>query len=339
MSSPSVITTVEPTGSPDPTAGGHRAPRRRGRVLRAVIGGLATILVASFVVFVALSFAPGDPVAQLLGSKATPEARDAMRQELGLDDHVLIRYGRWLGDAVQGDLGSSVSHHGESVSSLIGPRVEVTLELVVLSALLVIVVGIGLGILGGVSTRLRGVVSVLAGLGVAIPAMVAATLAIALFSVKLGWFPTYGAGERGLDRLHHLILPAISLSMLYGAYVTQMTSAAVREESTKGWVVTNRGRGISGGRIIRRHIVRNAALPVITSSGLAVAGLFSGTLVVEKAFGIEGIGSLLVDSIASKDYSVVTATSMIIVIAFVVIMTTIDLLQDVLDPLSRQEGT
>lgn len=303
-----------------------------GRILA---GAASTVVAASFVIFVALSFAPGDPVARLLGARATEEARAAKRAELGLDDPLLIRYWDWLSGAVQGDLGTSLTYR-QDVVGLVSPRLETTIILVVMAATLLLVVGIALGVLGGVSSRWRPLVGALAGLAISIPTFVAASFLISIFAVQLGWFPTFGAGDGFADRLHHLVLPAVSLSITYGAYITQLTTAAVREESHKDHVLTSRGRGISWSRIVRRHILRNAALPVMTASGLAVAGLVAGAVVVEQAFAIDGIGSLLVKSIAGKDYPVVIAVSLIIVSGFVVVTTLIDVAQTLLDP--RQRG-
>lgn len=302
-----------------------------GRVVKIAVGAIATIGIASFVIFAGLSLAPGDPVAQLLGPRSTDEARAAMSTQLGLDDPLLVRYWHWLTGVLHGDFGTSITYR-ESVTNLIGPRLVTTLLLVVMSGILVVVVGVGLGVLGGVSRRGRGIVAVLSGFGISVPSFVAASFLISIAAVKLGWFPTYGAGNGLADQLRHLTLPAIALSIGYGAYVAQLTSAAVNAESQKEYVSTARGRGIPEPTVIRKHVLRNAGLPVLTASGLAVAGLFAGTVVVEQAFSIDGIGGLLIRSVSSKDYAVVTAISMIIVVAFVVVTTAIDLVQAVLDP-------
>lgn len=301
------------------------------RVVKIAVGAIATIGIASFVIFAGLSLAPGDPVAQLLGPRSTDEARAAMSAQLGLDDPLPVRYWHWLTGVLHGDFGTSITYR-ESVTNLVGPRLVTTLLLVVMSGILVVVVGVGLGVLGGVSRRGRGIVAVLTGFGISVPSFVAASFLISIAAVKLGWFPTYGGGSGFADQLRHLILPAVALSIGYGAYVAQLTSAAVNAESQKEYVSTARGRGIPESIVIRKHVLRNAGLPVLTASGLAVAGLFAGTVVVEQAFSIDGIGGLLIRSVSSKDYAVVTAISMIIVVAFVIVTTAIDLVQALLDP-------
>ncbi len=257
-----------------------------------------------------------------------------MREDLGLNDPLLVRYWHWLTGAVRGEFGTSLIAR-QDVVNLIEPRLMTTLLLVVMASVLTVVIGIGLGTVGGISTRGRGVIAAMVALGIAVPSFVAANALVGLFAVKLGWFPTFGSGNGLLDSIWHLALPSLALSVGYGAYVTQLTSAAVAEEAEKEYVITSRGRGVPPAIVLRHHTLRNAALPVLTASGLAVAGLVAGTVIVEDAFAVDGIGALLVRSISSKDYPVVIAVSMIIVLVFVVITTAIDLVQVALDPRER----
>ena len=313
----------------------HNKAVRRG--VATVTGAVATILVATFVIFVGLTLAPGDPVARILGGKATDEARAAMREQLGLDDPLLVRYWNWLTGAVHGDFGTSLTSR-EDVSNLVVPRLGTTFLLVALAGLLVVVVGVGLGLLGGVSERGRPFVALLVGLGVAVPSFVAANLLIGVFAVGLGWFPTYGSGDGLADQLWHLTLPAIALAIGYAAYVAQLSSAAIGEEAEREYVSTANSRGIPSSVVLRHHTLRNAALPVLTASGLAIAGLVAGTVIVEQTFAVDGIGALLVRSVTSRDYPVVLAISLIIVVTFVVVTTLIDLVQLALDPRERAKA-
>lgn len=309
-----------------------------GRIIlaasRSIGGMIGTIVVSSLVIFAALSLAPGDPVAQMLGARATDASRAAMRAELGLDDPLAVRYWNWLMSAIHGDLGTSYTFR-ESVAQLVGSRMETTALVVLMSAVIVIVSGLSLGVVGGAFQRARPFVAALVSLSIAVPSFVSASALIGIFAVQLRWFPTYGTGEGLFDSLWHLVLPAVALSLGYASYVAQMSSAAVSEEYGKDFVLAGRGRGLSEAYIFRNHVLRNALLPVLTASGLAVAGLVSGTLVVEQIFSIDGIGSLLIQSIISKDYGVVMAISLIIVIVFVVVTTAVDLLQSLLDPRTR----
>ena len=307
-------------------------------ILKWIVAPVATVFASSFVIFLALSAAPGDPVAQILGARATDEQRAALTAQLGLDQPVLVRYGSWVADAFHGNFGLSVVYK-QDVSVILGPRIGTTVILVIYAAIIILVTGIAVGLIGGIDRRARPIASALIGLGIAIPGYVAALVLVGIFAVQLRWFPTFGAGSGFLDQLWHLTLPAIALSIAWSAYVAQISSTAVREESAREHVATAIARGLPRSLVIRRHILRNAAVPVLTASGLTVAGLVAGSVVVESAFAVDGLGSLLVRSVAGKDYSPVTAIAVIIVAVFVLVTTLIDVAQTVLDPKLRAGGS
>ena len=300
-------------------------------------GGLVTLLVASFVIYLALSLAPGDPAAAIAGSRATPDQIQAIREQLGLDRPVIVRYGAWLVGILHGDLGRSLQFR-QDASSLIEPRLGVTLLLVAYAFVLILVFGLALGLLPSVKSWLSWPAVIVMAVGISIPAFVAALILIQVFALNLGWFPVLGESSGGLaDQLWHLTLPAIALASSWIADVAQITRASVREQAGREHVETARGRGLSSPRIFSKHVLRNAAIPIITIAGLALAGLVAGSIVVETAFGIGGIGSLLVTSVSAKDYDVVLAISMIFVLAFVVATTVADLALIVLDPRLRSK--
>ena len=306
-------------------------------VAKIVGGGLVTLLVASFVIYLALSLAPGDPAAAIAGSRATPDQIQTIREQLGLDRPVVVRYGAWLVGILHGDLGRSLQFR-QDASSLIEPRLGVTLLLVAYAFVLILVFGLALGLLPSVKSWLSWPAVVVMAVGISIPAFVAALILIQVFALNLGWFPVLGESSGGLaDQLWHLTLPAIALAISWIAYVAQITRASVREQSGREHVETARGRGLSSPRTFSKHVLRNAAIPIITIAGLALAGLVAGSIVVETAFGIGGIGSLLVTSVSAKDYDVVLAISMIFVLAFVVATTVADLALIVLDPRLRSK--
>ena len=303
-------------------------------VLHWVVAPIAIILATSLLIYLALSAAPGDPIAQILGSRSTPEQRALLAQQLGLNLPAPVRYWHWLTHALTGDLGLSFAYR-QPVVDIIGPRIGTTLSLVVYSALIIVTGGITVGSLSGLFKKFRPFANILIGLGVALPGYVVALVLVSVFSVNLRWFPTYGAGVGFADSIWHLTLPAIALSVGWNAYVAQITSAAVAEEVAREHVLTARARGLHPFIIFRRHIMRNAAVPVMTTSGLAVAGLVAGSVIVETAFAIDGIGALLVRSVLAKDYSVVTAVAVLIVTVFVAITTLIEAIQNIIDPLRR----
>ena len=303
-------------------------------VRRWIVAPLVTLLAASFVLYTAVWLQPGNPLTLLLGTKASPAQYRYLAHKLGLDRPMLVRYWDWLTNAVHGNFGTSLVYK-QSVASLIAPRLLTTLLLVAYAGVIITVIGVTLGVIGGMSPRAAPYVAGLNGLGVAIPGFVAAEVLIAVFAVKLGWCPVLGTGQGLAGRLQHLTLPAFALAIASIAYVSQITRAAVSNEEQSPHVETARGRGLAGPRILRRHVLRNAAIPIMTVSALTVASLLAGAIVVEYAFGLGGIGSLLVQSVSDKDSNVVLAIGLILVLVFVNTTTALDLLQHLLDPRLR----
>lgn len=299
----------------------------------------AALLISSFVIFSAASLAPGSPLAALSNGRTLPPEQQAqLRARFHLDDPFLVRYVKWLGNALRGDFGISVASRDE-VSRLITGRIWVTGQLVLYASVIILILGIGLGLLAGLR---RGAadssVLVVTALLAAVPAFVAATLLTIAFVTKLGWFPALGEGEGFGDRIKHLTLPAVSLALSSVALVARVTRAAVREEATREHVQTAESRGIPRRQLVRRHIIRNAAIPITTVSGLTVASLFALSAIVERAFSINGLGSYLVKAAGTKDIAVVQGISMVIVLAFVIVNVLVDICYLVLDPRIRALG-
>lgn len=299
----------------------------------------AALLISSFVIFSAASLAPGSPLAALSNGRTLPPEQQAqLRARFHLDDPFLVRYVKWLGNALRGDFGISVASRDE-VSRLITGRIWVTGQLVLYASVIILILGIGLGLLAGLR---RGAtdssVLVVTALLAAVPAFVAATLLTIAFVTKLGWFPALGEGEGLGDRIKHLTLPAVSLALSSVALVARVTRAAVREEATREHVQTAESRGIPRRQLVRRHIIRNAAIPITTVSGLTVASLFALSAIVERAFSINGLGSYLVKAAGTKDIAVVQGISMVIVLAFVIVNVLVDICYLVLDPRIRALG-
>ena len=299
---------------------------------------LGTLLVASLVIYGALALAPGDPATELAGPRATRKLLEQIRHQYGLDRPFPVRYWSWLTGAVHGNFGISLQFH-ESVSALLAPRLPVTLELVGYAMLIILLLGLGLGLLPSLAPRLNVLVTVMTGIGIAVPTFVAALILVELFALKLGWFPAVGTGSGFGSQVGHLTLPAFALAFSWAAYVAQISRASVREQQGREHVATARGRGLPSALVFRHHVLRNAAVPIVTVSGLTVAGLIAGSIVVETAFGLGGIGSLLVQSVSAKDYNVVLAISLILVVAFVLATTLADLAHLALDPRVRDKAT
>jgi len=291
------------------------------------------LLVASFVIYASLSIAPGDPLAVLTGGRTLPpEATAILRARYHLDESLPLQYWHWLTSALQGDLGDSIALR-ESVNTVISQRAAVTFELVLYASILILLLGIGSGLLAGLR---RGAIdtTVIAATTVsaAIPSFVAAIVLIAVFAVNLGWFPALGAGDGVIDRLWHLTLPAIALALSSLAIVARVTRVSVREEMGREHVQTAVSRGLPWHLIVRRHVLRNAAIPITTISGITIASLIALSAVVERAFSLNGLGAALVSAAASKDFAVVQGISLILVAAFVITNALVDLLYAALDP-------
>ncbi len=294
---------------------------------------VATLLVASFAIYAALTIAPGDPLSVLTGGRTLPpEAQSVLRARYHLDEALPAQYWHWLTSALQGDLGESIALR-ESVNTLIRERAAVTLELVLYASILILALGIGSGVLAGLR---RGAVdmSVIAGTTVfaAIPSFVAAIVLISVFAVNLGWFPALGAGNGFFDRLWHLTLPAIALALSALAIVARVTRVSVREELGREHVQTAISRGLPSHLVVRRHVLRNAAIPITTVTGITIASLIALSAVIERAFSLNGLGAALVSAAASKDFAVVQGISLLLVAAFVVANAVVDLLYALLDP-------
>ncbi|GAA3654469.1 ABC transporter permease [Nocardioides ginsengisoli] len=306
---------------------------RIGYLLRRVAMLAVTLLVASFLIFGASYVAPGSPLAALSGGKSlSPEAQATLEHRYHLDQSFVAQYGHWLSGAVRGDLGVSIPLH-EDVSSLIADRAWITLSLVLYAAILIVVIGIGLGLLAGLRPGwIDSSILVISSMAAAVPAFVAAIVLIAVFAVSLGWFPTIGTGEGFLGNLRHLTLPAFALALSSVAVVARVTRTAIREEVAREHVQTAISRGIPQHLVVTRHVLRNAAIPITTVTGVTVASLIAISSVVETSFGLNGLGQYLVKSAQSKDLAVVQGISLVLVVAFVVVNLVVDTMYAVLDP-------
>ena len=294
---------------------------------------VATLLVSSFVIFSALYLAPGNPIAVLSGGRSLPpDAIKILEDRYHLRDPFLTQYWIWLTNAMHGDLGISIGLR-ENVSDLIVQRAPTTAGLVLYSAILIMVLGIGLGLLGGLKPGFIDTsVIVVSAISAALPTFVAAIILIVVFSVTLGWFPSLGSGAGFLDHVYHMTLPAIALAVSSLAIVARVTRASVREEFGREHVQTAISRGIPYPQLVRRHVLRNAAIPITTITGITIASLIAGAAVVERAFGLNGLGAYLVSAANSKDFAVVQGISLVLVSTFVVVNLAVDVLYAVLDP-------
>jgi peptide/nickel transport system permease protein len=303
---------------------------------RQTIGVVSGALASTFLVFGALYVAPGNPITFLsAGRQLSPEATASLKAQYHLDQPFLERYWSWLTAAIHGDFGQSIVSR-TSVNTLLGPRVGTTLLLFAMATVLMVTVGVAVGVFAGLRGRRADLTAMsLATVGLAVPAFVTAVVLIYVFAVELGWFPVFGAGSGFIDRIYHLVLPSIALAAGGVAYVARVTRVSVRAERSSEHVMTARARGLPDSLVIRRHVLRNALIPITTVSGLAIAGLLATSIVVENAFGLGGLGSLLIQAVGQHDFAVVQAVALIFVVGLLLINLLIDVLYTVIDPRVR----
>lgn len=316
---------------------------RKGSVVRFSLGRLLAtaglLLALSFIVFVLLYAMPGDPAQNLLGVRsASPEVLAQVRAQYHLDDPLVVQYLHWLGSVLHGDFGQSI-RSDESVLTLLGSRVLLTIQLVAYAFVITVVVAVPLGVLS--AWRAGGTVdrgaSTAAIVGVGAPAYAVGLLLLYVFGVEFGLFPIYGSGDDGLDRFTHLTLPAVTLAIGLGALVLKLTRTAVLGELDQDYVAFARSRGLSN-RKIQSMVLRNALLPVITSLGLVLTFLFGGTILVEITFALQGIGSLLASSVTFKDVPVVQAVTLLTAAVIALVALAVDLLYFAADPRVRRRA-
>jgi peptide/nickel transport system permease protein len=281
-------------------------------ILQRLLTAIPILLGITFATFLIINAAPGDPVDLMVNPMAgvSPDAVQARREALGLNKPLLVRYGLWLKEVARGNLGYSLVNR-EPVLDRIARRLLPTLQLMGAALLLGVIIGVPLGVLSAVRrySFLDHFTTVLAFLGVSSPSFFLGLGAIYLFSLKLDLLPTAGMQTLGapyslLDRLHHLILPALVLSVGTTASLMRYTRSSMLEVIAQDYITTARGKGLGESSIIIGHALRNALLPVITILGLSLATIFGGAVITEQIFQWPGIGMLTIQSVTSRDYPV-----------------------------------
>ncbi|ANY14682.1 ABC transporter permease [Bordetella pseudohinzii] len=312
-------------------------------ILRRLIQSLFVLLAVSLVVFLAV-YAVGDPIELLVSPEASMEARQAMITRLGLDLPVWQQYANFLWRALHGDLGTSFVH-GIPALELIVQRIPATFELVLVAITLTCVVGIPLGLVAGLyrdEPLGRGIMATSV-LGFSLPNFWQGMMLILLFSVWLGWLPASGRGPTvnvlgvpfsifTAEGWSHVIMPAINLGLANIALVLRLTASGVVEAQSQEYVKFARAKGVKPGRIVRRHILRNILIPVVTVIGMEFGHLIAYSTITETVFAWPGMGKLLIDSVYHLDRPVVVAYVMLVTLIFVIINLVVDILYAALDP-------
>ncbi|MFY9317856.1 MAG: ABC transporter permease [Burkholderiales bacterium] len=307
--------------------------------VRRLLATLPVLLIVAVLVFMVLRLAPGDPAAILAGDAASTEQIARIRASLGLDQPILAQFGIWLANIATGDLGESF-YYKMKVTALIGQRLEPTLVLATLTIVLAIAVAVPLGVVaawrfGGWFDRALMGFSVL---GFSVPVFVLAYILIYIISLKLGWLPVQGY-QRIADGfwpfLRHLILPAVTLSVIYIALIARVTRASVLEALGEDYIRTARAKGLPEFRVLVRHGLANAAVPIVTVIGIGIALLIGGVVVTESVYAIPGLGRLTVDAVLARDFPTIQGVILFFSFVYVMLNLLIDLSYVFLDPRIR----
>ena len=301
-------------------------------LIRRLLQTVPTVLAVVMLVFVLFSVVPGS-IASTMSDDVDPQVELRLKQQLGLDDPVYVRFGNYIAKLATGDFGTSFRTR-EPVTSMIAKRAWPTLQLIFTAMALSVVVGVPLGFIaalrpGGLVDTLAMVVAVS---GLSIAKFWLGLMIMYVFALKLGWLPSFGYGDGSLK---YLLLPAVTLGVSPMALFARTTRAAVLEIMSADFVRTARSKGMSETRVVKWHVMRNALVIILTTVGLQFGGLMGQAVVVEKLFSWPGIGSLLVDSVLQRDIPAVQGSILVVVLAFLAINLLIDLLYGVIDPRIR----
>ncbi|HEV8028277.1 MAG TPA: ABC transporter permease [Stellaceae bacterium] len=308
-------------------------------VVRRLVATVFVMTFVAFFVFSLLYLTPGDPAATIAGDLATTDDIARIHRQLGLDDPFLVRFGHWAWGVLQGDLGTSIFTN-LPVTTLIGQRVGPTVSLTVIALIITLSFAIPLGVIAAskVGSWIDRLVMVVAVLGFSVPSFVLAYIAILCFSVWLDWLPVQGyasLSEGFAPFIEHLILPSIVLGLIYGALIARITRAAMLEVLSQDYIRTAQAKGLTEGKVLVGHALRNAAIPIVTVIGSGIALLIGGVIVTETVFAIPGIGRLTVDAILRRDYPIIQGVTLVLSAVYVVINLLVDVSYTFFDPRVR----
>jgi peptide/nickel transport system permease protein len=315
----------------------------RQYVIRRLLLLIPTLIGVTLVVFLMMRFIPGDPVTNMMGEMFSQQDAQKLRQELGLDQPVLVQYVKWLTFLVRGDWGRSMFTNREVLSEILY-RLPVSLELLALSTLVSLLIALPAGVIAALWPNSWKDYSamMIAMAGVSIPEFFLGVLLFLLFALVLGWFPVSGyvpIVDNPVENLRHMVLPVIALGFPRAALLTRLVRASLLEVLKMEYVTTARAKGLGEWWIVLKHALKNALIPTITVVGLQIGFLIGGAIVIETVFAVPGIGSFGIDAIIKRDYPQVQAFVLVGALVFVVANLVVDLLYVVIDPrIQYEEG-
>lgn len=304
-----------------------------------IVSAIPVMLIVAVIVFLLLRLSPGDPATIMAGDSATPEAIQALRVQMGLDQPLPVQFLSWIGGIVQGDFGQSILSR-MPVSALIADRLEPSLVLALCTIVLTVIVAVPLGALAAWrhNSWVDRLVMALSVLGFSIPAFVMGYLLMLFFAMKFGLLPVQGYVSPFADPIEsarHLVLPSVTLALVFMALIARVTRSSLLEVLNQDFVRTAKAKGNPAFRTLWRHALPNAAVPIITVIGVGIAMLISGVVVTESVFNIPGIGRLTIDAILARDYPVVQGLMLLFAVIYVGVNLLIDIAYIVVDPRIR----
>ena len=310
--------------------------------IRKIVTLIITLLFISMLSFAAFSVIPGNAAISKLGTDATPERVAALEASMGLDKPMVVRYGNWLRDALHGDFGESYQYEGVRVSELLAQRLPTTIILALLSLVIILVLSIPLGILSAKYSGkwLDTLINQLTQITMAIPAFFLGIILTYIFGIALKWFQVgkfVSLNEDPAGCIKYLIFPALAIALPKLAMVVKFLRNSVRGEMQKDYVRTAYSKGNDKNKVLYRHILKNALIPVITFTAMIIAEIMAGSIIVEQVFSVPGIGRLLVSSISNRDYPVVQAMVIYITAIVIIINFIVDMLYQLADPRVRAQ--
>jgi peptide/nickel transport system permease protein len=308
-------------------------------VVRRLLATIPVLGIVAVFVFLLLRLTPGDPAAVIAGENANAAQIEEIRAKLGLDRPLAMQFAVWIGRVLQGDLGESFFYK-KTVLDLILERLEPTLMLSLCTIVLAVAIAVPLGVLAAYrhETWVDRATMAFSVLGFSVPVFVIGYMLIQVFALELGWLPVQGYGRlsQGFGGfIERMILPSATLSVIYIALIARITRASILEVLGEDYIRTARAKGLSDAKVLRRHALRNAAVPIVTVVGIGIALLIGGAIVTESVYNIPGLGRLVVDAVLARDFPIIQAVILVFSVAYVVVNLVIDLAYTLFDPRIR----
>jgi peptide/nickel transport system permease protein len=308
-------------------------------VIRRLLSTVVVMAIVGVFVFLLLHLSPGDPVAIIAGDNATQEQIDQIRAKLGLDDPLIIQFGRWAGHLLTGDFGTSIFSN-EPVLSLVGQRLEPTISLACTTLIIAVTLAVTFGVLAAwkAGTWIDRVLMVISVVGFSVPVFVVGYMLIYWFAISLRWLPVQGytpIAEGLIPWARNLVLPSLALGLAYIALIARITRASMLDVLSEDYIRTAKAKGVANRSMLLKHALKNAGVPIVTVIGIGVALLMSGVVITETVFNIPGVGRLVVDAISKRDYPIIQGVILIFAGVYVLINLAVDLTYTLIDPRIR----